>query len=107
MSMTNFDTVDPQERDDKIKIMDSMCAMHNGNTTYLGLTYRQWIYRFLDVDPTTSVEDLRKGGFHIVELGKACECGSDADDLQTINSEDEEEHEYNGKMYNGKELLDL
>ena len=97
--MTNFDTVDRQERADKIKIMDSMCAMHNGKKTYLGLTYRQWIDRFLEVDPTTSVKDLSEGDFHIVELGQACDPRSDSEDLESIDSEDEEkEHEYSGKM---------
>eukprot|EP00966_Prymnesium_polylepis_P037920 879707-Prymnesium_polylepis.1 len=86
MSMTNSDTVDPQELDDKIRIMDSMCDTKKGYRTYLGLSYRQWIYRFLEVDLATSVEELMKGGFHIVELGKACECGSDTDDLKSNRS---------------------
>eukprot|EP00966_Prymnesium_polylepis_P137241 3171199-Prymnesium_polylepis.1 len=74
--------------------MDSMCVMVKGKQTYLGLTRRQWIDRFLEVDPTTNPEDLTDD-FHIVELGTACEPGSDSDDLESIDSEDEvKEHEY-------------
>eukprot|EP00966_Prymnesium_polylepis_P125997 2913362-Prymnesium_polylepis.1 len=89
--MSNSDTINQQEREDKIKQMDSMCVMIKGKQTYLGLTRRQWIDRILEVDPTTKHEELTEGDFHIVEVGQACE-GSDDD------SEDEEkEHEYNGK----------
>ena len=106
--MSNSDTINQQqERAEKVTQMDSMCVMVKGKQTYLGLTRRQWIDRFLEVDPTTNHEELAEGDFHIVELGQACEPGSDSD-LESIDSEDEEkEHEYNGKMYKGKELLDL
>ena len=43
--------------------------MVKGKQTYLGLTWRQWIDRFLEVDPTTNLEELAEGDFHIVELG--------------------------------------
>eukprot|EP00966_Prymnesium_polylepis_P143518 3313170-Prymnesium_polylepis.1 len=77
--------------------MDSMCVMVKGKQTYLGLTQRQWIDRFLEFDPTTNPEDLKEE-FHVVELSMACEPASDSDDLESIDSEDEEkEHEYNGK----------
>jgi hypothetical protein len=101
---------DQQEtREDEVKAMDSMCSMVKGKQTYLGLTRRQWIDRFLDWDPATSIEDLANGDFHIVELAKSCEMDDDDDDdLVSVDSEDEEtEHEYKGKMYKGKELLDL
>ena len=43
-----------------------------------------------------------------MELAEACECQEDAADLVSVNSEDEETmHEYEGKMYLGKALLDL
>jgi hypothetical protein len=61
-----------------------------GKQTYLGLTRRQWIDRFLEVDPSTNPEELAEGDFHIVELGQACEPRSDSDDLESIDSEDEE-----------------
>eukprot|EP00966_Prymnesium_polylepis_P088261 2042663-Prymnesium_polylepis.1 len=71
--------------------------MAKGKQTYLGLTRRQWIDRYLEVDPRTSHEELAAGDFHIVELGQACEPRSD-DDVESVDSEDEEkEHEYNGK----------
>eukprot|EP00966_Prymnesium_polylepis_P136094 3144829-Prymnesium_polylepis.1 len=49
--------------------------------------------------------------YHIVEIAhEACEPGSDSEeDLELIDSEDEEkehDHEYNGHVYKGKELLD-
>ena len=86
--MSNSDTINQQqEREDKIKQMDSMCVMVKGKQTYLGLTQRQWIDRFLEVDPGTNHEELSEGDFHIVELGQACEPGSDSD-LESIDSED-------------------
>jgi hypothetical protein len=97
-----------QTREERIENMDSMCVMVKGKQTYLGLNRRQWIDRFLDWDPDTSIEELAEGDFHIVELGMACACPEDDDDLESVDSEDEEkEHEYKGKMYKGKELLDL
>ena len=97
-----------QKRAEKIEQMDAMCVMVKGKQTYLGLTRHQWIDRCLEVDPSISQDELAEGDFHIVELSKACEPGSDSDDLESIDSEDEEkEHEYNGKMYKGKALLDL
>ena len=43
-----------------------------------------------------------------MEIAQACEPGSDSEDLESIDSEDEEkEHEYNGHVYKGKELLDM
>jgi hypothetical protein len=107
--MSNSDTINQQqEREEKVKMMDSMCVMAKGKQTYLNLTRRQWIDRFLDWDPTTDAKELAEGDFHIVELAQACEPGSDDDDLESVDSEDEEkEHEYKGKMYKGKELLDL
>eukprot|EP00966_Prymnesium_polylepis_P218042 5046360-Prymnesium_polylepis.1 len=62
--------------------MDSMCVMVKGKQTYLGLPRRQWIDRFLEVDPTSNHEELADRDFHIVELGQACEPGSD-DDLES------------------------
>ena len=59
-------------RAEKVKQMDSMCVMVKGKQTYLGLTRRQWIDRFLEVDPTTNHEELAEGDFHIVELAQAC-----------------------------------
>ena len=100
----------PQEqtREEKIEEMDSMCVMVKGKQTYLGLTRRQWQDRFLDWDPDTSIEELSEGDFHIVELGQACECKEEDADLVSVDSEDEETlHEYKGKKYLGKELLDL
>ena len=107
--MSNSDTINQQqEREEKVKMMDSMCVMAKGKQTYLNLTRRQWIDRFLDWDPSTNVKELAEGDFHIVELAQACEPGSDVDDLESVISSDEEtEHEYKGKMYKGKELLDL
>eukprot|EP00966_Prymnesium_polylepis_P261608 6042936-Prymnesium_polylepis.1 len=82
--------------------------MAKGKQTYLGLTLRQWTDRFLEVDPSTNLEELAEGDLHIVELGQSCKPGSDSDDLESVDSEDEEkEHEYDGKMYKGKEFLDL
>ena len=96
-----------QTREEKVELMNSMCVMVKGKQTYQGLTRRQWIDRFLDWDPDTNIEELAEGDFHIVELGKACEPGSDSD-LESVDSEDEETlHEYNGKKYLGKALLDL
>ena len=97
-----------QTREEKIEEMDSMCVMVKGKQTYLGLTRRQWIDRFLDWDPDTSIEELVEGDFHIVELGVSCACKEDDADLVSVDSEDEETlHEYKGKKYLGKELLDL
>jgi hypothetical protein len=43
-----------------------------------------------------------------VELGMACACKEDDADLVSVDSDDEETlHEYKGKKYLGKELLDL
>jgi hypothetical protein len=78
-----------------------------GKPTYLGLTRRQWIDRLLEVDPTTKSEEITDE-YHIVEIAQACEPGSDSDDLESVDSEDEEqEHTCNGDVYKGKELLDL
>ena len=107
--MSNSDTINQQqEREAKVSKMNSMCRMKKGKQTYLDLTRRQWVDRFLESDPTADVKELAEGDFHIVELAQACEPGSDVDDLKSVDSEDEEtEHEYRGKMYKGKELLDL
>jgi hypothetical protein len=99
---------DQQKRAEKKEQMDAMCIMVKGKQTYLGLTRRQWMDRCIEVDPNISQEELVEGDYHIVELSKACEPGSDSDDLESIDSEDEEkEHEYDGKKYKGKALLDL
>eukprot|EP00966_Prymnesium_polylepis_P041005 951605-Prymnesium_polylepis.1 len=59
------------------------------------------------VDPNINPDELAEGDFHIAELGQACKPGSESDDLESIDSEDEEkERPYDGKMYKGKELLD-
>ena len=106
--MSNSDNNEQQEREAKVSMMDSMCSMNKGKQTYLNLTRRQWIDRFLDWDPNVDKEELAEGDFHIVELAQACEPVSDVDDLKSVDSEDEEtEHEYKGKKYKGKELLDL
>ena len=58
--------------------------------------------------PTTNHEELAEGDFHIVELGLACVCKEEDADLVSVDSEDEETlHEYKGKKYLGRELLDL
>eukprot|EP00966_Prymnesium_polylepis_P106902 2475492-Prymnesium_polylepis.1 len=57
--------------------MDSMCVMVKGKQTYLGLNFRQWIDRFLDFDPKTSVEELAEGDYHIVELAQSCALSRD------------------------------
>eukprot|EP00966_Prymnesium_polylepis_P204593 4739843-Prymnesium_polylepis.1 len=68
--MSNFDTkTEQQKREEKTKDMNSMCVMAKGKHTFLGLTRRQWIDRFLEADPSTSPEELVEGDFHIVELG--------------------------------------
>eukprot|EP00966_Prymnesium_polylepis_P237949 5503271-Prymnesium_polylepis.1 len=96
-----------QERQEKINQMNSMCVMVKGKQTFLGLNRRQWIDRFLELDPTTSFDELAVGEYHIVELGRACEPGSESD-LESIDSDDEKkEHEYKGNIYKGRELLDL
>eukprot|EP00966_Prymnesium_polylepis_P123818 2863277-Prymnesium_polylepis.1 len=57
--MSNSDTINQQQdREEKIKQMNSMCVMVKGKKTYLGLTRRQWIDRFLEVDPDTNPEEL-------------------------------------------------
>ena len=105
--MSNAD-IEQLERAEKVEKMNSMCVTVKGKQTYLGLTRRQWIDRFLEVDPTTNHEELAEGDFHIVELGQACECKENDADLVSVDSEDEETlHEYKGKKYLGKELLDL
>ena len=97
-----------QTREEKIEEMNSMCTMIKGKQTYNGLTRRQWIDRFLEWNPTTDPKELSEGDFHLVELTEACESQEDADDLVSVNSEDEETmHEYNGQQYTGKQLLDL
>ena len=46
--------------------------------------------------------------WNFVELGLACACKEDDADLVSVDSEDEETlHEYKGKKYLGRELLDL
>ena len=55
--MSNSDTNQEQTREEKIELMNSMCVMVKGKQTYLGLTRRQWIDRFLDWDPTTDAKD--------------------------------------------------
>ena len=107
--MSNSDTINQQqEREAKVSMMDSMCGMNKGKQTYLNLTRRQWIDRFLEWNPATDPKELAEGDFHLVELAQACECQEDAADLVSVNSEDEETlHEYKGKKYLGKELLDL
>ena len=106
--MSNSDTKQQQTRQEKVELMDSMCVMVKGKQTYEGLTRRQWIDRFLDWDPDTSIEELAEGDFNIVELGMACACKEDDSDLVSVDSDDEETlHEYKGKKYLGKELLDL
>ena len=61
--MSNSDTINQQqEREEKVKLMDSMCVMVKGKQTYLGLTRRQWIDRYLDWDPDTSIEELTEAG---------------------------------------------
>jgi hypothetical protein len=100
--MSNSDTINQQqEREEKVKMMDSMCVMAKGKQTYLNLTRRQWIDRCLDCDPTTDAKELAEGDVHIVELAQACEPESEEeDDLESVDSEDEEkEHEYKRKMY--------
>eukprot|EP00966_Prymnesium_polylepis_P165047 3816204-Prymnesium_polylepis.1 len=82
--MSNSDTINQQQaREEKIEQMNPMCVMLKGKQTYHGLTRRQWIDRFLEVDPTTNHEELADGDFHIVEFGQACEPGSDDDDLES------------------------
>ena len=106
--MSNSDINQEQTREEKIEEMDSMCVMVKGKQTYLGLTRRQWMDRYLDWDPDTNIEELTEGEFHNVELGQACECKEEDADLVSVDSEDEETlHEYKGKKYLGKELLDL
>ena len=99
--MRNSDTINQQqEREAKVNTMDSMCVMNKGKQTYLNLTRRQWIDRFLDWNPAADAKELAEGDFHIVEVAQACEPGSDDndDDFESVNSEDEEtEHEYKGK----------
>ena len=99
---------DQQQRQQKIQEMDSMCTTVKNKQTYMTLTRRQWLDRFLELNPSTEIKDLAEGDFHIVELAQACLCPpEDEDDLESINSEDEETlHEYEGKMYTGRELLD-
>eukprot|EP00966_Prymnesium_polylepis_P077225 1788867-Prymnesium_polylepis.1 len=81
--------------------------MVKGKQTYLGNTRRQWIDRSLEWDPDTNIEELAEGDFHIVELAQACECKENDADLVSVNSEDEQTlHDYKGKKYLGKELLD-
>eukprot|EP00966_Prymnesium_polylepis_P242283 5603289-Prymnesium_polylepis.1 len=63
--------------------------MVKGKQTYLGLTRRQWIDRFLTWDPDTNVEELAKGDYHVVELAQACEMEDDDDGVE-VDSEDEE-----------------
>ena len=97
-----------QTREGEIEEMDGMCVMVKGKRTYLGLTRRQWQDRFLEWDPDSSIEELAEGEFHIVELGLACVCKEKDADLVSVDSEDEETlHEYKGKKYLAKELLDL
>ena len=102
------DMSDQQQRQQKIQEMDSMCTTVKNKQTYMNLTRRQWLDRFLELNPSTEIKDLAEGDFHIVELAQACLCPpEDEDDLESINSEDEETlHEYEGKMYTGRELLD-
>jgi hypothetical protein len=47
-------------REEKVEQMDAMCVMVKGKQTYLGLIRRQWIDRFLEVDPSTKPEDLKE-----------------------------------------------
>ena len=57
--MSNSDTINQQqEREAKVNTMDSMCGMNKGKQTYLNLTRRQCIDRFLDWNPTA---DARGG----------------------------------------------
>eukprot|EP00966_Prymnesium_polylepis_P051591 1194134-Prymnesium_polylepis.1 len=89
--MSNSDTMtEQQKREEKVKVMDSMCVMAKGKQTYLGLTRRQWTDRVLEVGASISTEELAEDDFHIVEFGQVCEPGSDSDDLESIDSEDEE-----------------
>ena len=93
--MSNSDTINQQqEREAKASMM---CSMNKGKQTYLKLTRRQWVDRFLESDPTADVKELAEGDFHIVELAQSCEM-EDNDDLVSVDSEDEEtEHEYKGQ----------
>ena len=87
--MSNSDQ--DQTREQKIEEMNSMCTMIKGKRTYNGLP-----------------KELEEGDFHLVELAEACECQENDAELESIDSEDEETmHEYNGKQYTGKQLLDL
>ena len=106
--MSNSDTNQEQTREEKVELMNSMCVMVKGKQTYEGLTRRQWIDRFLDWNPDTNIEELAEGDYHVVELAEVCECKEEDADLVSVDSEDEETlHEYNGKKYLGKALLDL
>jgi hypothetical protein len=109
--MSNSDNInEQQEREAKISMMNSMCSMNKGKQTYLKLNRRQWVDRILDLDPDVDKKELAEGDFHIVELAQVCEPpdDDDDDDLESVDSEDEvTEHEYKGKKYKGKELLDL
>jgi hypothetical protein len=97
-----------QTREEKIEEMNKMCSTVKGKQTYEGLTRRQWIDRFLEMNPDTSPEELWDADFHIVELGMACECNEKDEDLVEVDSDDEETmHEYKGQYYLGKDLLDL
>ena len=106
--MSHSDTQQPESREEKLKLINSLCSTTKGKQTYHGLTRRQWIDRYLDWDPDTSIEELAEGEFHIVELGLACVCKEENADLVSVDSDDEETlHEYKGKKYLGKELLDV
>eukprot|EP00966_Prymnesium_polylepis_P288808 6670921-Prymnesium_polylepis.1 len=74
--MSDSDSNQQETREEKIKMMDSMCVMVKGKQTYQGLTRRQWIDRFLiwcEEKDEASVRELVTGDFHVVELAKACE----------------------------------
>ena len=95
-------------REEKIVYMDSLCLKVKGKQTYQGLTRKQWQNRYLDWDPDQDIEELSDPSYHIVELAQLCESKEKDADLVSVNSEDDKTwHEYKGKKYLAKDLLDL